>query len=279
MVTGITGYSVLIQGMQPTAFLNLWRRLYTAMKRVAPNTVMVWSPSSSNGYPYGGRQLSAADLALLDTNGNGLLDSNDDPYAPYYPGDEYVDWVGTSVYHYGSQWPWLDNVLPVPGQFVEFMNSSGFYQTYAVERNKPMMIAESGATFHVDRPVGVGELALKRAWWGQYITNSTFLRAFPRIKMISLFEFLKVEELTLRDFRMTNLTLDSFKEDMETVKDFYVFANYTQAAVESNPSTTTIVGSGPEPTVGSAPNPNSAFKFDTSLFILSSIVMSNALIL
>jgi hypothetical protein len=231
---------------------------------------MVWSPSSSNGYPYGGRALSAPDLALLDTNGNGVLDAGDDPYSPYYPGDEFVDWVGTSVYHYGSQWPWLDNVLPLPGQFVEFFNSSGFYQTYAVERSKPVMIAESGATFHVDRPVGVGELPLKQAWWRQYITNATFLQTFPKVKLISLFEFLKVEELTLRDFRMANATVDAFRQDMELVRDFYLFANYTPPV----PTTTTQVGSVPVPTVGSAPNNNSASKHSSLLSLLITVLVN-----
>ena len=80
--------------MQPTLFLALWRRVHAAMKKEAPNTAMVWSPSSANGYPYGGRNLSAEDLLLLDTNGNGRLDAGDDPYSPFYPGDQYVDWVG-----------------------------------------------------------------------------------------------------------------------------------------------------------------------------------------
>lgn len=34
----------------------------------------------------------------LDTNGNGVLDQEDDPFTPYFPGPEYVDWVGLSFY-------------------------------------------------------------------------------------------------------------------------------------------------------------------------------------
>ena len=33
----------------------------------------------------------------LDTNGNGRLDNEDDPYSPYYPGDAWVDWVFIKV--------------------------------------------------------------------------------------------------------------------------------------------------------------------------------------
>ena len=27
---------------------------------------------------------------------------SDDPYAPFWPGDDVVDWVGMSVYHWGN---------------------------------------------------------------------------------------------------------------------------------------------------------------------------------
>jgi hypothetical protein len=212
----------------------------------------------------------------MDTNRNGILDEGDEPYAPFYPGDEYVDWVGTSVYHYGSQWPWLDNVLPRPGQFVEFMNSGRFYDIYAIQRNKPLMIAESGATFHIDRPVGDGELPIKQAWWRQYITNATFLRTYPKVKLISLFEFQKIEELTLRDFRMANRTLAAFRQDLEGVRDFYLFGNYTTSNATT---TTTVMGSVPQPTIGSVPNPNSnsASRQSVVLSLLLSLLFSKIL--
>jgi hypothetical protein len=44
---------------------------------------------------------SAADRAALDTNGDGQLTQADDPYAPYYPGDDFVDWIGLSLYYKG----------------------------------------------------------------------------------------------------------------------------------------------------------------------------------
>lgn len=37
----------------------------------------------------------------MDTNHNGRLDVGDDPYSPYYPGDEYVDYIATSAFSYG----------------------------------------------------------------------------------------------------------------------------------------------------------------------------------
>ena len=58
---------------------------------------MVWTPYVGYDYPnIGGvvNNLQNNIPATLDTNGNGLLEPADDPYGPYYPGDEYVDWVG-----------------------------------------------------------------------------------------------------------------------------------------------------------------------------------------
>ena len=41
----------------------------------------------------------------------------DDPYAPYWPGADAVDWVGMSLYHWGSAHPWGENEVPEPGKF------------------------------------------------------------------------------------------------------------------------------------------------------------------
>lgn len=89
-------------GMQPQAFNQSWHNMYTLVKSVAPETIMVWAPNTPQGYPYGqqGTQynaLSAVDKALLDTNNNGQLDAGDDALAPYYPGDDVVDWIGLSI--------------------------------------------------------------------------------------------------------------------------------------------------------------------------------------
>ena len=87
-------------GIQPTGYKRLWSRMHTIIKAVAPDTVLVWAPNTGYGYPFG-MSLShaklSADRLALDTNGDGKLSSKDDPYAPYYPGDDLVDWIGNSV--------------------------------------------------------------------------------------------------------------------------------------------------------------------------------------
>lgn len=36
-------------GQQPTAFIASWNECYTAVKAVAPDTIMVWAPNTPQG--------------------------------------------------------------------------------------------------------------------------------------------------------------------------------------------------------------------------------------
>ncbi|KAI8850361.1 glycoside hydrolase superfamily [Chytridium lagenaria] len=168
-------------GQQPERFISHWRRVIPMMKaRIgaagAENVNFIWAPNSGNGYPFRGGKYE--NLTLTAT-----LDQFSDPYTIYYPGDDYVDWVGLSIYHYGSWWPWRQNVPPGPGQFSAQMSGNalppqewrdqgtnwGFYDFYGMfsgdgvgsaglRRNwtipnvsaggKPFILAETGATFH-----------------------------------------------------------------------------------------------------------------------------------
>ena len=60
---------------------------------------------------------SVADLALMDTNQDGVVNNADDAYSPYYPGDAFVDWVGSSIYTYGTSHPVCFNLFVVVGQY------------------------------------------------------------------------------------------------------------------------------------------------------------------
>lgn len=61
------------------------------------------------GYPYSDgkppNRTETSRFSLMDTNGDGVLDDKDDPYAPYWPGDEYVDWIGLSSAYRGRIGP------------------------------------------------------------------------------------------------------------------------------------------------------------------------------
>jgi hypothetical protein len=245
-------------GMQPTMYRQLWIRVYQAVKRVAPSVSFAWAPNFGVNYPYGfGGPVSPADLELLDTNRNGRIDFGDDAYAPFYPGDEYVDWVGLSLYWKGAGVP---NTLPPPEQIHQYINSRSFYDLYSVAKNKPYMIAESSSGWFPDYPTSTTEFEMKQRFWRQYLTNATFLRQYPNLKLISQFEFRKIEDAIpgdtrpqpLTDFRITNDTamLEALKTDWQQVRDIYVEATYV-------PPPPGRSGSLPQPS-----RPNSALRND-----------------
>jgi hypothetical protein len=194
-------------GQQPTAYVQTSRLVANAVHRRAPLSAMLWAPNYGSGYPYPGGAHSAArgcaDFQALDTDGDGFLTNQDDPYAPYYPGDDAVDWVGISLYHWGYEYPWGDNVVPEDGKFVGELTSSyatphndersllDFYSAYAEGRDKPMAIPETAA-FYRPNFQGADEQAIKRAWLNQ-VFDPRVAEQLPRIKLISGFEWRKNE--------------------------------------------------------------------------------------
>jgi hypothetical protein len=191
---------------QPSAYIATFRKVAVAVHRSAPATAMVWTPNYGGGYPFTGGHDAAVpgtpDFKALDTNGDGVLTMADDPYGPYYPGDDAVDWVGMSLYHWGSSYPWGANALPEPGKFAALLTGQyrgtigdetavpDFYSTYANAHHKPVAITETAAFFAPSRPGD--ETAIKAAWSKQVFDPSITTR-FPRLEMINWFEWDKYE--------------------------------------------------------------------------------------
>jgi len=114
--------------------------------------------------------------------------------------------------------------------------------------------SEISAAFHLSllpagTPIaaGAGEVAVKQAWWRQSITNATFFQAYPKVKGFCLFEYLKPEESTERDFRFTWPdgsaangsvvgTLNEFVEDLQLVTSMYAWANVTGNVNKESPA-------------------------------------------
>jgi hypothetical protein len=194
-------------GQQPEAYIAAFRLVAEAVHATAPGTAMLWAPNYGGGYPFSGGRYEAtpdvAGFATLDTNGNGSLDQRDDPYWPYYPGDDAVDWVGLSLYHWGNAYPWGENELPEEGSFIDYLTGAynglngdetavpDFYRDYADGHDKPMAIVETAALYNTTE-TGADELEIKRAWWRQVFSRDVSER-FPRIRMINWFEWNKVE--------------------------------------------------------------------------------------
>ncbi len=194
-------------GQQPDEYIAAFRRVADAVHRAAPGSAMMWAPNYGGGYPFaGGAQESrpgAAGFAALDTTGDGALTALDDPYAPYYPGDDAVDWVGMSLYHWGSAYPWGESEMPEEGKFAAQLTGTydgdngdesmlpDFYADYGVGHGKPVAIPETAAL--VDDDIGnLRTLNIKRAWW-QQVFDPSIRERFPRLAMVNWFEWNKVE--------------------------------------------------------------------------------------
>ncbi|KAJ3178857.1 hypothetical protein HDU85_005051 [Gaertneriomyces sp. JEL0708] len=291
-------------GQRPLAFVQMWRRIVGAIRDnqflTRNRAAVIWAPNMGGGYPFAGGKYSmtaaidAAEFAALDTNKDGVLNELDDPFSPFYPGDEFVDWVGLSTYWFGSQYPYMANELPPEGEIFNLIHGltkagqPNFYQLYAEQKQKPFIITEAGTAFHMYRinPVadgtgaavnqadttpiaqiapGPGNLAMKQAWWRQYLTNTTFLDAHPLLKAVCLFEWTKPEEETMRDFQITNDTaiLNAFKQDLDAsnILPRYIFAS-------EMPKESPIVSDTNNPPSDSAPGTSSGFTLGAGAYTL-----------
>ena len=193
---------------QPSAYVAAYQRVASAVHQRSPSSAMIWAPNEGRGYPFSaGRYLAApgsSDAAQLDTDGDGTLDPGDDPYAPYYPGDDAVDWIGVSLYHWGLAYPWGENEMPPRGAFEALMRgtdpgttaggagSPDLYAVYADGHDKPMAIVETAILYDPAAPQGPSERELKSAWFRQVFSTTT-QREFPRIAMVNWFEWRKME--------------------------------------------------------------------------------------
>ena len=207
-------------GQQPTAFKREWIKLVLATREACKdnlnNLAFMWSPNNGNGYPfkgYGIVTINPTDIPSMDTNGDGEVGAGDDPYTPYYPGDEYVDWVGISIYHYSNDFPYKSNDIPpadkfesqltgrVPGNGVSFNiyemfsgSGAGGQPVSASQGGKPFFVAETAATIFPGvrdtttntwyAPPGndpVTRATIRQAWWRQFLSPA-FLARYPKLK-------------------------------------------------------------------------------------------------
>jgi len=206
-------------GQRPEQYVRAFRLVAEAVHQRTSRTAMLWAPNYGSGYPYSGGQFVAlpgsGEFDLLDTNGDRILDMRDDPYGPYYPGDAAVDWVGMSLYHWGYEYPWGDNVVPDPEKFLGQLTGNystpssnertlpDFYREYTEAHGKPMAIPETAAFYRPGR-AGSHERDIKRSWIEQ-VFGSGVERELPNIKLVSWFEWNKFEPEVgaIVDWRMT----------------------------------------------------------------------------
>jgi hypothetical protein len=231
-------------GQQPSLYKETFRLFAQHVRTHTTRTGLLWAPSYGAGYPFGTNRVApgTADFAALDTDGDGILSGADDPYEPYYPGDDAVDWVGLTLYHWGFQWPWLENELPEANSFADrltgnYVGGNGdersvpdFYAAYCEgARNKPLAIPETAALFNPHHG-GEQELAIKQAWWRQVFNLSGDTAEaldvavhFPKLKCITWFDHYKLEadQMEWIDWRISALPAvrSAFSNHIRSLRD------------------------------------------------------------
>ncbi|KAJ3309574.1 hypothetical protein HDU76_003577 [Blyttiomyces sp. JEL0837] len=228
-----------LYGNKPIQYIAAFRQMAGHVRKYTNMTAMVWAPNIGMAYPFVGGGVSESPTAgdnfdLLDTNKNGRIDFNDDPYGPFYPGDDYVDWVGLSLYYY----PFVEgnNTFCPPTYFQDNMNGYGdvvndivspsqqsatfktlhaFYQRFAAGKNKPMLLPESGSPFFVGQTPYYDEKTIKMGWWDQVLSDYT-LQNYPLLQVVVNFEEAKSQNGFVRDWTLTNHTeiLNKFSQKL-----------------------------------------------------------------
>lgn len=198
-------------GQQPTEFVRAFSEFADVVHAGSSEARMVWAPSYGAGYPFAdadGRldATDARDESILDTDANGVVTEADDPYGPYYPGDDAVDWVGLSMFYFakgdastaaGTSVPLVENEAPTAGEVQQRFDESwgyaepqsgDFYERFAVGLDRPMLL-DTGALYAPGLD-GAAELDVKQGWWRQVLDT---LPDHPRIAGVTWLETVRDE--------------------------------------------------------------------------------------
>ncbi|KAI9326230.1 glycoside hydrolase superfamily [Zopfochytrium polystomum] len=176
----------MLYGGQPTAFVANWRQMATTMRSIAPDVKLVWSPN-------------------FDLNNRG----DNTGGQPYWPGAQYVDYVGTSQYWKSSQsvinsgGVLTGNYAPSANYFADSI--SYVYNTYAVPNNKLFVVSEASAAWETASTIvnnQVTQPEMQYDFWSQVFTSFSSGQ-FPLMVMAHIFEYTKPEDGYQRDFRVT----------------------------------------------------------------------------
>ncbi|KAJ3256788.1 hypothetical protein HK103_005162 [Boothiomyces macroporosus] len=252
-------------GFQPVEQKKTWITLTKLIREQTNMTAMVWSPNSGFGYPFGVSGFppkGSEGFKMLDTNNDGQITVLDDPYMPFYPGDEWVDWVGISIYNYYRHSHTTHQTAAVP-DFVFYdpnavatlrsdKNHLNFYDRFVVKTGKPFILSETGSAFAYNapdsRPLIKNDLSLplidqevqiKESWWRAIFWISILdkdKKKLPKLKAAVWFEEMKEENSydwdqygpvnIIRDYRITfNSTVkDRFVKDLYDIGDRLLYA-------------------------------------------------------
>ncbi|KAK9900216.1 glycoside hydrolase family 26 protein [Cystobasidium minutum MCA 4210] len=162
----------------PDAFKQSWNAMYTAIKEGTTDTYMLWSPN---------------------------VDVNSEPnYMDYFPGEEFVDLYGISLYSFAANSRDRNDAL-IGTEFIEtftpFYNLFGEHPIVISETSKPYNYELNGYPSEPQPGTAVRNEAGTKVDWLTQLTSVVTKSAFPNIIAVNWFEFLKNEEGMTVDFR------------------------------------------------------------------------------
>ncbi len=143
---------------EPELYITWFRKVAIIMRREAPNVVMVWNPF---------------DIIQPDGMKADAL--------KYYPGDEYVDWIGVNFYNDY----YFSGKLTEPGEGIDPLQRLDYWYRIFATR-KPIMIGECGISH---RPLAPVDKDVSR--WAEMNVRRLFTMLpimYPRVKAFIYFD-------------------------------------------------------------------------------------------
>ena len=172
-------------GQQADLYKKSFVRIHDLAAVESANIKLCWVPNLGDGFPF--------------IPNNAL--HKDSCYSYYYPGRQYVDYVGLNIYF--RDWG-ETNQLPA-GWFRASLEYRNFYNTYA-SVDCPMLILETSSfdanwdstTVGVRLPLTTAQQEAQKVSFLQQVLDPATLALFPNLKIICFFHVLKVEPINTK---------------------------------------------------------------------------------
>ncbi len=186
-----------------TAYIEKWRLVHDVMEQEAPKAMMLWT----------------------------VFTFPEEQIEKYYPGDEYVDWVGVNLYNvvYHNNNRYLGAMEEDPLRLLDFV-----YDTYSAR--KPIHITEYGVTHYTTTDdtyyIDFAKEKLSRIY-GNLLTR------YPRVKAITYFNVNNVDadNGVWANRRINNYALTTEDELIRTYADLIKDEKYL-SEIEETPEPT-----------------------------------------
>ncbi|OIQ09057.1 hypothetical protein MOOR_11680 [Moorella thermoacetica] len=190
----------------PAAYVSWFRRAATIMRREAPNVALVWNPFDIV-------QPEGVKAAALE----------------YYPGDDYVDWVGVNFY---SDY-YLSGRADQPGAGLDPLQRLDYwYRIFA--GSKPLMVGEFGIAHTVLSP---GRADVSR--WAAFNIRKfyrTLPLLYPRVKAVVYFDLNESDPLYTQA-KVSDYRLDDNQEVLTAYREAIADPHYLEQVGQEAPGT------------------------------------------